>query len=37
MKALEIECGKNKNPNSIDLDINPFSGADVIHDLNIFP
>ena len=37
MKILELGCGTTKIPNAISVDINPFSKADVIHDLNKFP
>jgi len=37
MKILDIGCGIEKQDDSIGIDINPRSNADVIHDLNIFP
>lgn len=37
MKILDVGCGQNKYPNSIGLDYNPRTGADVIHDLREFP
>ena len=36
-KVLDIGCGKNKVPGSIGIDFNESIGADVIHDLNLFP
>ncbi len=34
---LDIGCARNKIPNSIGIDINPESKADIIHDLNLYP
>ncbi|OGY16942.1 MAG: hypothetical protein A2785_02285 [Candidatus Chisholmbacteria bacterium RIFCSPHIGHO2_01_FULL_49_18] len=34
---LHLGCGTRKAPGSIGIDVNPRSGADVIHDLNRFP
>jgi len=36
-KILDVGCGQNKFPNSIGIDSNPKSHADVIHDLGQFP
>lgn len=37
-RVLEIGCGQKKLwPQSIAMDVNPRSVADVIHDLNVFP
>lgn len=36
-KILDIGCGTRKKPNSIGMDINPRSAADVIHNLDAFP
>lgn len=36
-RMLDLGCGTRKRPGSIGLDINPRSGADVIHDLSLFP
>jgi SAM-dependent methyltransferase len=35
--VLNIGCGQVKIPNSVGVDIDPKSCADVIHDLDIFP
>ena len=37
MKILDVGCGKKKIPNSIGIDMNPDTDADVIHNLNVFP
>jgi predicted SAM-dependent methyltransferase len=37
VKILDIGCGKNKYPDSIGIDFNPASDADIIHDLTEFP
>lgn len=37
MQILDIGCGNVKTKGAVGLDINPSSGADVIHDLNKFP
>jgi ubiquinone/menaquinone biosynthesis C-methylase UbiE len=37
MKTLDIGCGKHKTPGAIGMDLNPRTGADVIHDLNRVP
>jgi len=34
---LDIGCALNKIPNSIGIDIDPSSQADIIHDLNNYP
>ena len=36
-KVLDVGCGKSKTPGAVGLDINPRTGADVIHDLGCFP
>jgi SAM-dependent methyltransferase len=37
-KVLELGCGPKKLwANSVAIDINPLSRADVVHDLNVFP
>ncbi|MEP6924485.1 MAG: class I SAM-dependent methyltransferase [Pyrinomonadaceae bacterium] len=36
-KILDVGCGANKHPGAIGLDYNPRTGADVIHDLGVFP
>lgn len=35
--TLDLGCGKARHPDSIGIDINPDSNADIIHDLNVFP
>ena len=37
MKILDIGCGKHKTPGAVGMDINPRTGADVIHDLDVVP
>jgi len=38
MKKLNLGCGKNRSvPEAMTVDINPQTGADIIHDLNRFP
>ncbi len=37
MKILDIGCGMKKRPGAIGIDINPATGADVVHNLNVFP
>ena len=37
VKILDVGCGTNKYEGAIGLDINPRTGADVIHDLGVFP
>ena len=37
MKILDMGCNDHKHPDSIGIDINPKSQADVIHDLNEIP
>lgn len=38
MKKLNLGCGKNKSViEAVTVDINPQTGADIIHDLNKFP
>lgn len=34
---LDLGCGSKKRPGAIGVDFNPASGADVIHDLDVFP
>jgi len=36
-KILDIGCGKSKVPGSIGVDFNENLGADVVHNLNVFP
>src|SRR3546814_16055533 len=36
-KILDLGCGTRKRPGSVGMDINPATGADIIHDLEIFP
>lgn len=36
-KILDLGCGTRKRPGAIGLDINPATGADIIHDLGVFP
>lgn len=36
-KILDVGCGQNKYPQSIGIDSNPRSHADVIHDLGVVP
>ena len=36
-KTLDIGCGVNKVPNTVGMDIDPASHADIIHDLNVYP
>ena len=36
-KVLDVGCGNRKRAGAVGIDINPRSGADVIHDLNRFP
>ena len=37
LKILDVGCGVNKYPGAIGLDINPRTGADVIHDCGVAP
>ncbi len=37
MKVLDVGCGRDKLPGAIGMDVNPRSGADVIHDIDTFP
>lgn len=38
MKRLNLGCGKNRSvAGTVTVDINPQTGADIIHDLNKFP
>lgn len=37
MKRLDVGCGRDKMPGAIGMDINPRSGADVIHDMEVTP
>ncbi len=37
MKVLDVGCGASDNLDAVRLDINPLTGADVIHDLGVFP
>jgi len=37
LKILDVGCGPNKIPNSIGIDIDSESQADLIHDLNVYP
>ena len=37
VKILDLGCGNKKIPDSIGVDNNPNTNADVIHDLNVFP
>ncbi|MHB8641259.1 MAG: class I SAM-dependent methyltransferase, partial [Candidatus Acidiferrales bacterium] len=34
---LDLGCGSKKRPGATGVDINPASGADVIHDLDVVP
>ncbi len=36
-KILDFGCGTKRHPNSIGIDINPNSNADIIHNLDLFP
>lgn len=36
-KILDFGCGTKRHPNSIGIDINPDSHADIIHNLDLFP
>jgi len=36
-RVLDVGCGKNRAPGAVGVDMDPASGADVIHDLNQFP
>lgn len=36
-KILDLGCGTRKRPGAIGVDINPATGADIIHDLGDFP
>ena len=37
LKILDLGCGTRKRPGAVGLDINPATGADIIHDLEAFP
>ncbi len=37
MKILDVGCSINKIENSVGIDIDPASHADILHDLNIYP
>lgn len=37
LKILDLGCGTRKRPGAIGLDINPATGADVIHNLEVLP
>lgn len=34
---IEFGCGNAKMPGAIGVDVNPYSAADVLHDMNVFP
>lgn len=34
---LDIACGANKQPGFVGIDIQPFPGVDIVHDLNVHP
>ena len=36
-KILDFGCGRNKLPGALGVDVNPYSDADIIHDLDEFP
>ncbi len=36
-RVLDVGCGCNAVPGAIGIDYNPRTGADVIHDLNLYP
>lgn len=36
-KVLDLGCGKRKRSGATGIDLNPQSGADIFHDLNVFP
>ena len=36
-KVLDLGCGNKKKIGAIGIDINPYTDADVVHDLDIFP
>lgn len=35
--VLDLGCGNRKRPDTVGIDINPRTAADVVHDLNCFP
>ena len=37
MKILDLGCGNKKTDGSTGIDINPELGADIVHDLNVYP
>lgn len=36
-RTLHLGCGKNKYPGAVGVDVSPASGADIHHDLDVFP
>lgn len=37
MKILDLGCGPHKAPGAFGVDLHPFDGVDLVHDLNQFP
>ena len=37
MKTLDIGCGPNKTPGAIGMDIHPYDGVDIVHNLEKYP
>lgn len=37
MEILDIGCGPNKTPNATGIDIHPYDGVDVVHDIQSYP
>lgn len=37
MKTLDIGCGSNKTPGAVGMDIHPYEGVDIVHNLEKYP
>lgn len=37
LNTLDVGCGRYKREGSIGIDVKPFPGVDIVHNLNIFP
>lgn len=35
--SLDVGCGPNKRKGSVGMDMHPFDGVDIVHDINVFP
>lgn len=37
LRILDVGCGAAKRPGAIGIDVRPYPGVDVVHDLNVYP